>query len=62
MPNATDLNEAVAGLEFPASRDELVRQARGHSMDDQIIETLQHMPQRTYRSIEDVIQGLGDLQ
>lgn len=43
----------------PASRDEPVEQARAHGMDDQIIETLRSMPERRYRSMDDVRKDLG---
>jgi hypothetical protein len=55
----TDSGDAMLGLEFPASRDELIEQARAYGMDDQILETLRNMPERTYRSMEDVQKDLG---
>lgn len=55
----TDWGGTLAGPNFPASREELVEQARAHGMGDQIIETLLHMPEGQYRSMEDVRKDLG---
>ncbi|MDX1635237.1 MAG: DUF2795 domain-containing protein [Marinobacter sp.] len=53
-------SEAVAGLEFPASRDELVEQARAHGADPRIIDTLENIPERTYFSSEEVLKDIGE--
>jgi hypothetical protein len=49
----------VSRLDFPASRDELVEQARAHGMGDEMIEALQHMPDSHYASFDELRQGLG---
>lgn len=56
----TDFNKAMEGLRFPASRAELVEQARARQMDDQVIEVLEHMPERQFFSADDIVGGLGD--
>ncbi|SFR61711.1 Protein of unknown function [Marinobacter daqiaonensis] len=56
----TQAHDAIAGLEFPASRDELVEQARAHGADPRIIDTLEHIPEGTYFSSEDVLKDLGE--
>lgn len=56
----TETNEAIAGLEFPASRDELVKQARAHGAGPRIIDTLEQIPERTYFSSEEVLKDIGE--
>jgi hypothetical protein len=55
----TDFGDSMLGLRFPASREELVEQARAYGMDDQIVEVLRNMPERQYRSMDDVKKDLG---
>ncbi|NKZ02259.1 DUF2795 domain-containing protein [Actinomadura latina] len=35
-------------MDYPASKDDLVRHARDHGADDHIVEALQSMPDREY--------------
>jgi hypothetical protein len=55
----TDWGDTLLGLRFPASRDQLIEQARAYGMDDQIVEVLRNMPERQYRSMDDVKKDLG---
>lgn len=44
---------------LPASRDELVEQARAHGAGDEIIEALRNMPDSHYASLDELHRGLG---
>ena len=54
-----DWGDHLARLDLPASREELVEQARAHGADDEVIEALLHMPQTHYDSLDELRQGLG---
>jgi hypothetical protein len=49
----------LSQLQLPASRDELVEQAKAHGADDEVIQALQHMPESHYASLDDLRQGLN---
>lgn len=51
--------QRISQLSFPASREQLVEQARAHGMDDELIQTLEHMPQSHYASLDDLRRGMG---
>ncbi len=55
----TETSEAIAGLEFPADREELVKQARAHGADPRIIDTLENVRERTYFSSEELLEDIG---
>jgi hypothetical protein len=50
------------GIDFPASKDDLVRHARSHDADDDVLEVLRQMSQRDYGSMADVMKGVGRVE
>jgi hypothetical protein len=56
---ARDWVTHLGKLDLPAERDELVKQARAHGMDDELIEVLQRMPEKQYGSLDEVSRILG---
>ncbi|GAA4921851.1 DUF2795 domain-containing protein [Nonomuraea thailandensis] len=47
-PNPIDLQKHLSGVDYPASRDDLVQAARDHDAGDDIVQALQNMPDRQY--------------
>lgn len=60
-PSAADLEHALAGVDFPASRAELVRRARGRD-EAGIAEILQALPEQRYRDAAEVARAFGELR
>lgn len=52
----------LSGIDFPATREDLLRHARSHDADDEVLEVLDHMPNRDYGSMADVMKGVGQAQ
>lgn len=52
----------LSGIDFPASKDDLVRHARSHDAEDDVLEVLRQMPQRDYGSMADVMKGVGKVE
>lgn len=62
MEHATESNaiyaQALHGVSFPATRDQLVAQAKKNGADPHIIDVLQHMPDDdTYNIMPDVFKN-----
>lgn len=55
----TEANEAISGLDFPASREKLLEQARAHRMDPRIIETLENLPEGTFFHADEILKDPG---
>jgi hypothetical protein len=47
-PNPIQMQKFLAGVEYPCSRDGLVEHARGKGADDDVLEHLRALPDRTY--------------
>ncbi len=50
----------LRGIQFPVTRDDLIRHARNQGADDDIIQVLNGMPDRRYNDMADVMGGYGE--
>lgn len=53
-PSPIDIQKALGGMEYPASKEDLVKHAQGKGTEDSVLETLQNLPDREYDSPTDV--------
>jgi len=60
-PSAADLEQALSGIDYPASRDGLARYARDRDAAE-IAEIVEEMPDREYRDAADVARAFGGLR
>ena len=58
--NPALVQKSLGGLNYPASRDELVESARDNGAEDQVCEWLEALPEREYQSPADVMRALGE--
>lgn len=47
-PNPIQMQKFLGGIEYPASRDELVEHARQSGADDAVLQHLEALPDRTF--------------
>jgi hypothetical protein len=50
----------VAGIHYPADRDQLIDYAQAHGADPELLECMRHMPRRVYRTQGDVGHGFAE--
>ncbi len=60
-PSAADLEHALSGMAYPASRDALARHARDGDAHE-IADILERLPDRDYRDAADVARAFGGLR
>ena len=61
--SAADVEKALAGIDFPKSRDELVDYAASRiPSESEVLQEIRKLPERTYRTASDVAQGFGELR
>lgn len=60
-PSAADLEKAIAGIDFPKTRDELVDFASGEGSPE-AIDILESLPDRQYRDSAEVSRALGEIR
>lgn len=44
MPNPIDVQKALSGVSYPASKDDLITHAKSHGADKEIIDALGKLP------------------
>lgn len=60
-PSAADLEQALSGIAYPASRDALAGHARDSGADE-IADILEELPDREYRDAADVARAFGGIR
>jgi hypothetical protein len=60
MPvQVTDVQKALKGADYPASRDDLVALAESNGADDEVVGALRGLDAGSFDSPADVMKGLG---
>ncbi|NTV30671.1 DUF2795 domain-containing protein [candidate division WWE3 bacterium] len=57
--NPIQIQKFLAGVDYPATKDELVDSAVEQGADDSVIESLQSLPDQEYQKPTDVSEALG---
>ncbi|WP_228973219.1 DUF2795 domain-containing protein [Streptomyces sp. DH12] len=58
--NPIDVQKALKGADYPASRDDLVSLARGNEAGDDVVQALQEAGQDRYDGPDDVQRAIFD--
>ncbi len=53
------MQKHLKGTNYPASKDDLVRQAQHNQASEEIINTIRHLPADRFGSPKDVMKALG---
>jgi hypothetical protein len=48
MPSPIDIQKALSGMDYPASKDQIVQHAERNGADDEVLETLRGIEDREY--------------
>lgn len=54
-----DVQKHLKGMNYPASRDELLEHARDHGANDDVLDLLEGMPDKEYKSPVDVTKAVS---
>ena len=60
--HAAEIQVLLEGIPLPAARDELLEYARGESADGPLVALLETLPEREYRSLDEVGEELHPVQ
>ncbi len=52
--NPIELQKALGGMDYPASKEDLVKHAEGKNADDEVLSFLRGLPDRQYETPADV--------
>lgn len=53
-PSPIDIQKALGGVDYPASKEDLVKHAKDKGADGTVLETLENLPDREFDSPTDV--------
>jgi len=59
--NPIQAQKYLKGMDYPASKDDIVKKARQEGADDELQDTLQRLPEDTYETPADVSKAIGGL-
>jgi hypothetical protein len=60
-PSPIDVQRSLKGIDFPASKEDILAQAKKGGADDSVMEELEQIPDREYDSPTDISRELGKL-
>jgi hypothetical protein len=59
--NPVQLQKFLGGVDYPAGKDDLVRHAEQQGADENVLDALRKIPDRTYNGPNAVSAAVGDL-
>ncbi len=57
-----DVETFLSGIEYPATKDELIQAARDQNASDDVLEILDRIPDMEYNESTDVAEEIGRLE
>ena len=60
--NPVQVQKYLKGIDYPCTKDDLVKTAEREGADDDIIQTLEKMPEDKFNSPNDVSQAIGKIE
>lgn len=58
--NPIELQKHLGGLDYPASKEDVVQKAEDSGADDATLDALQNLPDKTYEKPTDVTEAVFD--
>lgn len=59
--NPVDVQSYLSGVDYPASRQDLINEAKRQNADSQVLQDLQGIPDKNYKSPAEVSDELGGM-
>jgi hypothetical protein len=60
--NPIQVQKYLSGIDYPASKQEIVDRARSQGADQDVVQTLQQMPGDNFNSPNDVSAAIGKVE
>lgn len=52
----------LKGVDFPAGKDALLKQAQKNNAEDDILDIIRQLPEGEYHTMADVLKGVGKVE
>jgi hypothetical protein len=60
MPSPIDIQKALSGMDYPATKDQIVQHAEQHGADKEILDSLRKIDDREYEGPSGVSSAVFD--
>ena len=60
MPSPIDIQKALSGMDYPASKDQIVQHAESHGADKEVLDALRGIQDREYEGPSGVSSAVFD--
>lgn len=60
--NPIQVQKFLGGVDYPAHKDEIVEHARSKGADENILQTLEQLPDEDFETPADVSKAIGQIQ
>ncbi|MHB0937702.1 MAG: DUF2795 domain-containing protein [Armatimonadota bacterium] len=62
MVSTATIAQVLDGLDFPASKQDMIRYAQERNAPKDVMETLHQLPDRQYQSMAGVFEAVGEVE
>ena len=52
----------LSGMDYPADKDEIIDHAKDQGADNDVVQILQQLPERDYKTAADVCKTIGQIE
>ena len=59
--NPIQLEKYLKGVDYPASKNDLIKQAQQNGADQRVLETLKQLPDRSYEGPAGISKAIGNI-
>jgi len=60
--NPIQVQKSLGGVDYPARKDEIVEHVRSKGADENILQTLEQLPDEDFETPADVSKAIGQIQ
>ncbi|MCP2257086.1 Protein of unknown function (DUF2795) [Streptoalloteichus tenebrarius] len=57
--NPIQVQKFLKGIDYPATKDEVVKAAQSQGADDNVLDTLRNLPRDNFNSPNDISEAMG---
>lgn len=58
-PNPIQVQKFLSGIDYPASKDDIVQAAQDNGADDNVLDALRNLPDQDFDAPTDVSEAIG---
>lgn len=59
--NPVEVEKSLKGIDFPAKRQDLLNHAKQRGADQEVLETIENLPEEDYNTAADVTKAIGEM-